>query len=225
MKSQNTRKVYIRAKGSHSVLKTLTMKRILPSDTNDKEEYKRQDLFEFMRLTMCVAAMYPWVPQGKVKNVLLRYPLKFLDVCYELFNLFVCAHIAGLYICTVYINFDEGDLEFLVNCLLQTTIYIWAICMKLYFRRIRYNLLDETIDFINKNYQTRSAAGFTYVTMEGSIRYSNIWAKGLIYSCQIAALFWLALPIAARDKSLPLACWYPFDYKVSFNKDNPAHPL
>ncbi|KAM8703545.1 hypothetical protein ACLKA7_008207 [Drosophila subpalustris] len=49
--------------------------------------------------------------------------------------------------------------------------------------------------------------------MAGPLRYSNLWAKGLIYSCQIAALFWLALPIVYRDKSLPLACWYPFDYK------------
>lgn len=194
------------------------MKRVIPLHAIDHDEQKREDLFEFIRSTMCVAAMYPWIPKGKAQNGLLRYPLKLLDLIYEFFNYFVCMHIAGLYICTIYINFDQGDLEFLVNCGLQTIIYIWAICMKLYFRRIRYNLLDETIEFINKKYQTRSAPGFTYVTMAGSIRYSNIWAKRLVYSCYIAALFWLALPIVARDKSLPLACWYPFDYKVSLNR-------
>jgi len=180
-----------------------------------EKKWKRRDLFGFIRTTLCVAAMYPWSRENH-GNMFLKYFLKTFDLCYEIFNYFVCAHIAVLFICTIYIYYDKGDLEFIVNCFLQTIIYIWAIFMKLYFRRFHFKLLNEIISLINDKHQTRSARGFTYVTMESPIRYSNLWAKGLIYSCYIAALFWLALPIVYRDKSLPLACWYPFDYKVSF---------
>ncbi|XP_062123037.1 odorant receptor 83a-like [Drosophila sulfurigaster albostrigata] len=176
------------------------------------EKWKRRDLFGFIRATMWVASMYPWNADNQ-RTGFLKYSIEFLDVCFEIFNYFVCGHIAILYICTILINYDKGDLEFIVNCFLQTIIYIWAIFMKLYFRRFQSKLLHKTIRFINEKHQIRSARGFTYVTMEGPIRYTNIWAKSLIYSCQVAALFWLALPIAYRDKSLPLACWYPIDHK------------
>ncbi|KAH8383203.1 hypothetical protein KR009_007263 [Drosophila setifemur] len=48
--------------------------------------------------------------------------------------------------------------------------------------------------------------------MSGSYRMSKIWIKTYVYCCYIGTIFWLALPIVYRDKSLPLACWYPFDY-------------
>ncbi|XP_068158139.1 odorant receptor 83a [Drosophila tropicalis] len=134
------------------------------------------------------------------------------DLIYEAFNLIVSIHIAGLYICTIYINYGKGDLDFFVSCLIQTIIYMWTISMKLYFRRIRPNLLNEILQFMNEKYELRSAPGFTYVTMSGALKQSNMWIKSYVYCCYVGTIFWLILPIAYRDNSLPLACWYPFDY-------------
>ncbi|KAM8703546.1 hypothetical protein ACLKA7_008208 [Drosophila subpalustris] len=65
---------------------------------------------------------------------------------------------------------------------------------------------------INEKHQTRSAPGFSYVTILGALRHSNLWIKTYVYCCYVGTIFWLVLPIVYRDRSLPLACWYPFDY-------------
>ncbi|KAI8043897.1 odorant receptor 83a [Drosophila gunungcola] len=178
---------------------------------NETDGSKRRDLFVFVRKTMCIAAMYPFgfYVQG---CGCLAYIVRVWDLFYELFNYFVSVHIAGLYICTIYINYGQGDLDFFVNCLIQTIIYLWTIAMKLYFRRIRPGLLHAILTNINDEYEPRSAVGFSYVTMAESFRMSKLWIKIYVYCCYIGTIFWLALPIAYRDKSLPLACWYPFDY-------------
>lgn len=177
--------------------------------------FKRQDLFVFVRQTMCIAAMYPFRYYFKVTGILFGL-ITFLDVIYEIFNYFVSVHIAALFMCTIYLNYGKGDLDFFVNCLIQTIIYSWMIAMKLYFRRFRPALLDEILKYINEKYEPRSAVGFSYVNMDGSYRMSRLWIKTYVYCCYIGTIFWLALPIAYRDKSLPLACWYPFDYTVSY---------
>ncbi|KAH8340737.1 hypothetical protein KR059_005551, partial [Drosophila kikkawai] len=180
-------------------------------ENKDKDKVKRRDLFVFVRQTMCIAAMYPFGYYLKGSGFL-AYVVRVLDVLYELFNYFVSVHIAGLFICTIYINYGQGDLDFFVNCLIQTIIYIWTIAMKLYFRRLRPRLLDDILASINDKYEPRSAVGFSYVTMAEAYRISKLWIKTYVYCCYIGTIFWLALPIVYRDKSLPLACWYPFDY-------------
>ncbi|KAH8383204.1 hypothetical protein KR009_007264 [Drosophila setifemur] len=97
-----------------------------------KDDFQRRDLFVFVRQTMCIAAMYPFGYYFKGSG-LLAYLVRILDLFYELFNYFVSVHIAVLFICTIYINYGQGDLDFFVNCLIQTIIYIWMIAMKLYF--------------------------------------------------------------------------------------------
>ncbi|KAH8292240.1 hypothetical protein KR054_007551 [Drosophila jambulina] len=181
------------------------------TDNKAKDDAKRRDLFVFVRQTMCIAAMYPFGYYLKGSGFL-AYVVRILDVLYELFNYFVSVHIAGLFICTIYINYGQGDLDFFVNCLIQTIIYLWTIAMKLYFRRLRPSLLDDILTAINDKYEPRSAAGFSYVTMAEAYRISKLWIKTYVYCCYIGTIFWLALPIVYRDKSLPLACWYPFDY-------------
>ncbi|XP_034488060.1 odorant receptor 83a [Drosophila innubila] len=175
-----------------------------------KTQWKRRDLFGFIRSTMRVAAMHPWSLDNSSSYP--NYLIKIVDLIYEIFNYFVCVHLVALYICTIYIYYDQGDLEFLVNCLIQTIIYIWSITMKLYFRRFRPKLLNEIIRSINEKHQTRSAPGFTYVNILGALRHSNLWIKTYVYCCFVGTIFWLVLPIVYRDRSLPLACWYPFDY-------------
>ncbi|KAH8278857.1 hypothetical protein KR018_010482, partial [Drosophila ironensis] len=181
-------------------------------ENQEIDDSKRRDLFVFVRQTMCIAAMYPFGYYLRHSGLLAQILVRVLDLVYELFNLFVSVHIAALFICTIYINYGKGDLDFFVNCLIQTIIYLWMIAMKLYFRRIRPALLDELLADINENYQPRSAIGLSYVTMAGAYRMSKLWIKTYVYCCYIGTIFWLALPIVYRDRSLPLACWYPFDY-------------
>ncbi|XP_030374337.1 odorant receptor 83a-like [Scaptodrosophila lebanonensis] len=180
---------------------------------SDTDLNERRDLFSFIRHTMKVAAMYPLGFDRSSEAGLLAILFRIIDYMYEVFCYFVSVHLAFLYVCTVVIYFGHGDLEFLVNCLIQTIIYFWTIAMKVYFRRIRPRLLNETLDFINNNYQTRSEIGFTYVTMAGAFRQSNLWIKSYVYLCYLGTVFWLLLPIVYRDHSLPLACWYPFDFR------------
>ncbi|XP_017044291.1 odorant receptor 83a [Drosophila ficusphila] len=182
-----------------------------PKEKDTKDDCKRRDLFVFVRQTMCIAAMYPfgYYVQG---SGCLAHLVRGLDLIYELFNYFVSVHIAGLFICTIYLNYGQGDLDFFVNCLIQTIIYLWTIAMKLYFRRFMPGLLNAILSDINDKYEPRSAVGFNFVTMAESYRMSRLWIKTYVYCCYIGTIFWLALPIAYRDKSLPLACWYPFDY-------------
>lgn len=186
------------------------------SDIPTKEESQRRDLFVFILSTMRVAGMYPF-RMGNQSSCL-NFLLIVLNWIYEIFNYFVCMHIAILFIYTIYIYYGQGDLEFLVNCLIQTVIYLWTITMKLYFRRFRHKLLNEIISSVNEKHQIRSAYGFTYVTVTEALRQSNLWIKSYVYCCYVGTIFWLMLPIVYRDRSLPLACWYPFNYSVSRNE-------
>ncbi|EDW59866.1 uncharacterized protein Dvir_GJ24721 [Drosophila virilis] len=180
------------------------------SDIPTEEESQRRDLFVFILSTMRVAGMYPFRMGNR--SSCLNFVLIVLNWIYEIFNYFVCSHIAVLFIYTIYIYYGQGDLEFLVNCLIQTVIYLWTITMKLYFRRFRHKLLNEIISSVNEKHQIRSAHGFTYVTVTGALRQSNLWIKSYVYCCYVGTVFWLMLPIVYRDRSLPLACWYPFNY-------------
>ncbi|XP_075167250.1 odorant receptor 83a [Haematobia irritans] len=173
---------------------------------------KRRDLFQFVRRTMYWAAMYPLYLDRLLPRFVCGFGL-ILEWMFELFLYLVCIHIAVLYVCTIYLNFHSGDLELLVNCMIQTIIYVWTIVMKVYFRRGRSELLEELVESVNLEYRTRSAIGFTYVTMDQCLAMSNKWIKTYVYCCFVGTVFWLILPIAYGDRSLPLACWYPLDYK------------
>nr|AID61225.1 odorant receptor [Calliphora stygia] len=173
---------------------------------------ERQDLFKYIRRTMYCADMHPIHMERQLPHFSRNLGI-WLEFSFEIFLYFVTTHIAILYICTMYLNYQQGDLELLVNSLMQTIIYLWTIVMKLYFRRWQPKSLKDLIDFINFKYKTRSAIGFTYVTMDDTLAMSNKWIKWYLYSCYLCAIFWLILPITYGDRSLPLTCWYPFDYK------------
>ncbi|XP_005189143.1 odorant receptor 83a [Musca domestica] len=172
----------------------------------------RRDLFQFVRRTMYWAAMYPLHLDRRLPHYICGLGL-FVECFFEMFLYLVSIQIAILYVCTIYLNYDSGDLELLVNCMIQTIIYVWTIVMKVYFRRVRPHHLEGMVDTINAEYRTRSAIGFTYVTMDQCLDMSNRWIKTYVYCCFIGTVFWLLLPIAYGDRSLPLACWYPLDYK------------
>ncbi|XP_065372221.1 odorant receptor 83a-like [Calliphora vicina] len=176
---------------------------------------KRRDLFRFIRFIMYYAYMHSFHLERCLPENLYDLGV-LLELIWEIFLYFVAIHIVILYMCTFYLNYHKGDLELLVNCVMQIIIYLWSIIVKVYFRRLQSKRLEDLIDFINLNYKTRSAIGFTYVTMDDSWLMAYNWTKRYVYCCFLGTTFWLILPIAYGDRSLPLACWYPFDYKQPF---------
>lgn len=146
----------------------------------DIDASKRQDLFKIIRITMYSAAMHPIHLEQHLPHYF-HYLGIIIEMIYELFLYFVAIHIVILYICTIYLNYDEGNLELLVNCLMQTIIYIWTLSMKLYFRRLRPKKLFDIMDFINRKYKLRSAKG--NLIMIFMLFHSNFLKFLRIYLC------------------------------------------
>ncbi|XP_011203872.2 odorant receptor 83a [Bactrocera dorsalis] len=174
---------------------------------------QRRDMFRCIRWHLWFSAMYR-LPLERYFPARLRFLAVTLDWTYELFLYSTLLHIDILFICTIYLNQDKGDLELLVNCIIQTVIYTWAIVAKVFFKRIQPKRVKELMRYLNEECRTRSAAGFTYVTFKESVDMSNMWTTVFLICCYAGVTFWLFVPIFNQDRSLPLACWYPIDFKV-----------
>jgi len=202
----------------------------------DEHFVERRDLFGFVRFVMEFTAMYPlrerlqcYLPEG------LHWLATFLDLFYEIFSLVANLHIGVLYLVTLYLYREKGDLEFSVHCLIQAIIYFWGFGMKILFRRIGHKQVKELIYKMNHEHPVRSSVGkqitenstklnisklifhfkgFSYVTMKEALQLSNKFLKSFVYCCFFGTSFWSILPMIYNDGTLPLTCWYPFDYHV-----------
>ncbi|XP_036228763.1 odorant receptor 83a [Bactrocera oleae] len=174
---------------------------------------QRRDLFRFIRWNLWFTAMYR-LPLERYFPARLRFLAITLDWTYELFLYSTLLHIDILFIYTIYLNKDKGDLELIVSSMIQTVIYTWAIGIKVFFKRIQPKRVKGLMRYLNEKCRTRSAAGFTYVTFNESANFSTISTTIFMICCYAGSTFWLFVPIFNQDRSLPLACWYPIDYKV-----------
>ncbi|XP_023159196.1 odorant receptor 83a-like [Ceratitis capitata] len=175
-------------------------------------DVQRRDMFTFIRWSLWFTAMCR-LPLEYYLPTSLRFLASTLNWIYEVFLYFTIIHIDILFMCTIYLYKDKGDLALLVNSLIQAIIFMWTLIIKVYFKRIKRKKIEELMQFLNNEYRTQSAAGFTYVTMKESVDLSNTWTKVFLISCYVGGAFWLFVPFLRRDRSLPLPCWYPFDYK------------
>ncbi|XP_054081729.1 odorant receptor 83a-like [Zeugodacus cucurbitae] len=174
---------------------------------------ERRDMFRFMRCNLWFTAMYR-LPLERYFPACLQCLAITLDWAYEVFLYLTLLHIDILFMCTIYLNKDKGDLELIVSCMIQTVIYTWAIVIKVFFKRIKPKRIRELMRYLNEDCRARSAAGFTYVTIKESTDLANVWTTVFLICCYAGVTFWLFVPIFDQDRSLPLACWYPIDYKV-----------
>lgn len=177
---------------------------------------QRPDMFRLMRWNLCFAAMYR-LPLERYFPACLRLLAITLDWIYELCLYSTMLHIDILFMYTLYLNKDKDDLELIVSCMIQTVIYTWAIVIKVFFKRVKPKRVEELMRYLNEECQTRSAPGFTYVTMKESADLANKCSAVFLIWCYAGVICWLFVPIFNQDRSLPLACWYPIDYKVSFS--------
>lgn len=178
---------------------------------------QRRDLFRFIRWNLWFTAMYR-LPLERYFPARLRFLAITLDWTYELFLYSTLLHIDILFIYTIYLNKDKGDLELIVSSMIQTVIYTWAIGIKVFFKRIQPKRVKGLMRYLNEKCRTRSAAGFTYVTFNESANFSTISTTIFMICCYAGSTFWLFVPIFNQDRSLPLACWYPIDYKVGLSR-------
>lgn len=170
----------------------------------DLDKIKRQDLFTFIRYNMYSADMISFHLEHRFPKFLSGLGI-LLELIFEIFLYFVTIHIVILYMCTIYLNYDKGDLELLVNCLIQTIIYWWTIIMKLYFRRLQPKSLEDLIDFINLKYKTRSAIGKCYTSLVQSLTYSFTYSVRL-YSISNGSTYCYG----SHFKVLPVNILYQF---------------
>nr|UZH23392.1 odorant receptor 83a1 [Anastrepha ludens] len=176
---------------------------------------KRQDLFKFVRWLMWFTAFCSIPLENCLPRRLKDYSAH-LNVALEIFLLLAVFHIFVLYIFTFYFNYENGDLEFLVSCSIEMLLYSWALSVKIYFRRIRPDLVCGIMEYVNREHITHSAVGFSYVTMKDCLEKSNAGTKIFVGCCFLGVTFRLFLPIFYEERSLPLPCWYPIDYKTTF---------
>ncbi|XP_054747868.1 odorant receptor 83a-like [Anastrepha obliqua] len=200
-----------------SPVKTSPLKQYPPHSNHQGHplNVQRRDMFRFIRWNFWFTAMYR-LPLERYFPTWLRHVAIILDWAYELFLYFTLLHIDILFMFTIYLNQEKGDLELIVSCMIQTVIYTWALVIKVFFKRIQSKRLQNLMEYLNNESQMHSAAGFTYVTMDDTAALSNTWITVFLICCYAGVTFWLVVPILNRDHSLPLACWYPIDYKVPY---------
>ncbi|XP_011184142.1 odorant receptor 83a-like [Zeugodacus cucurbitae] len=176
---------------------------------------KRSDLFLYVRWLLFFSAIRP-IPFDKHLPRRMHGHSVLVNVIWEIFLYLVVLHILVLFIITIYLNYDNGDLEFLISCGIQVLIYLWAILIKVTFRRIYPELVNGIVDFVNEEYVQHSALGFTYVTMKECVDRVNGGIRIFVPCCFSAVIYRFILPIIYNDRSLPLPCWYPVNYKAPF---------
>ncbi|XP_036229332.2 odorant receptor 83a [Bactrocera oleae] len=174
---------------------------------------KRCDLFRYVRWLLYVSAIRP-IPFDKfLPRRFHRYSVP-LNLILEIFLDLMVIHMLVLFIFTIYFNYESGDLEFLISVGLQALLYLWTTIIKVVFRRVYLELVNGILDFVNEEYVIHSAVGFTYVTMKGCLYQVNKGIRTYVLLCLSAVIFRFFLPIIYNDRTLPLTCWYPVDYKA-----------
>ncbi|XP_028896796.2 odorant receptor 83a-like [Zeugodacus cucurbitae] len=174
---------------------------------------KRCDLFLYVRWLLFFSAIRP-IPFDEFLPRRMHGHSVLINVVLEIFLYLMVLHILVLFIITIYLKYDNGDLEFLISCGIQVLLYLWAILIKVTFRRIYPDLVNGIVDFVNEEYVVHSAFGFTYVTMKECVDRVNRGIRIFVVCCFAAVIFRIILPIIFNERTLPLPCWYPLDYEA-----------
>ncbi|XP_049303011.1 odorant receptor 83a-like [Bactrocera dorsalis] len=116
----------------------------------------RCDLFRYMRWLLYITAIRPTPFEEFLPQRFHRYSV-LLNWILDIFLDFMVLHMLVLFLCTIYFNYDNGDLEFLINVGIQTALYLWATIIKLIFRYVYPDLTNGILDYVNKEYIVHSA--------------------------------------------------------------------
>ncbi|XP_049306489.1 odorant receptor 83a isoform X2 [Bactrocera dorsalis] len=116
----------------------------------------RCDLFRNVRWLLYITATRPIPFEEFLPTRFHRYSV-LLNLILDVFLDLMLLHMLVLFLCSIYFNYDNGDLDFLMSMGVQALLYFYAIFIKLIFRRIYPDLTNEILDYFNEKYMVHSA--------------------------------------------------------------------
>ncbi|XP_049306492.1 odorant receptor 83a-like isoform X2 [Bactrocera dorsalis] len=116
----------------------------------------RCDLFQYVRWLLYITAIRPIPFEEFLPTRFHRYSV-LLNLILDIFLDLMLLHMLVLFLCTIYFNYDNGDLEFLISVGIQALLYFWVTFVKFIFRRVYPDLTNGILDYVNEEYIAHSA--------------------------------------------------------------------
>lgn len=194
---------------SHWAVHNPTGSRMAPLNKTFK---LKNHFMELQIISLKLMSLWPWNLKKYLPSFLsgLSAPINGL---YILFWHFVCFHVTIFHYVSLHQKWDQG-LDELSGLIMTSIIYTFMYFIMCYFQ-IKYRSHRDLYEFMEKEFQNRSAPGICYVTAEPAYLENYKYYKYWLIACVGGTLHTAFIPILIWKKSLPLSCWYPFDVIVS----------
>lgn len=125
---------------------------------------------------------------------------------------FVHLHLAVLF----FLEMISADVLVIVtNAITMIIINVFAFFTLLYYK-LNSNKYVRMVDYMNKNFLTRSAYGLTFITGERSFVVANRYTFWWTIMCLQGTLQWVVVPLFSSTRTLPIKLKYPVDELVCF---------
>lgn len=124
---------------------------------------------------------------------------------------FVHLHLAVLFFFEM---ISASALAVITNAITMIIINVFAFFTLLYYK-LNSNKYLRMVDYMNKNFLTRSAYGLTFITGERSFIVANRYTFWWTLMCLQGTLQWVVVPLFASQRTLPIKLNYPVDEFVS----------
>lgn len=196
------------------------------------------DYFVTQRRWMLLIGIWPPITKPNVAQLL----LSFAHRLFQLFLFLVMSHFTVTFSVSFYLAKDSGSFARISYCLSQIIIYSFASFVVFYLNWQAAGI-KAMIDFMNHHFRYRSAPGnfdimfhricslMFFVTSKGltyvkvNTTFTGRLMTGYVNIASLSTLQWAVYPFFREERSLPLACWYPFDALVSFFKGSQTQYL
>lgn len=126
------------------------------------------------------------------------------------FASFVHLHLAILFLLEI---IRSDALEVITNGITMVIINVFAFFTLLYYK-LNYKKYLHMVEYMNKQFLTRSAFGLTFMTAERSYIVANRYSFWWMLMCVQGTLQWVIVPFFASTRTLPIKLKYPIDELV-----------
>lgn len=198
-----------------------------------EKDFVISNLFYPQKFVMQLNGQWP-IDYAKYLPKNLSFLSKPLVVLMCIFWSFIALHIAILFFVAFLITLNSKDstIPEISAVFTQTVVFSLAFYTTVHFQR-NYKELATMFNFVFQNFKLRSATGLfsianktrviltivlglSYVTVEPCYRLARSFTIIWTLSCFGAVFYYILMPVFLQIWELPLNCWYPFDYYVSF---------
>ena len=123
---------------------------------------------------------------------------------------FVHLHLAILFFLEIV---RSNALEVITNGITMVIINVFAFFTLLYYKLYNKKYL-RMVEYMNKQFLTRSANGLTFMTAERSYIVANRYSFWWVLMCVQGTLQWVIVPLFGSTRTLPIKLKYPVDELV-----------